>query len=232
VNGKVGLAKLVTVACVVAGLLGVGVAPALAAPVGADGVIHACLLTKGKKSMRGLLRVVAKPQACRKAKGEKPIAWNVGGTAGSPGPSGQAGPTGATGAQGASGPSGAAGLRGETGPPGSAAALEKTVTETLTKQAAKITELSGEVTTLTQELLSLESGLTGVEGTVGGLGSNLTALSATVGKTCAGLESVTGQTNALRTTLVGVNTALGLVKALVPALEIPAVPAALPSFKC
>lgn len=51
-------------------------------------------------------------------------------------------------------------------------------------------------------------------------------------KTCGGLEAVTGQTNALRTTLVGVNAALGLIKALVPALAIPAVPGELTKFQC
>lgn len=175
--------------------------PAAGAAVPAsDGVIHACMLTKGKKATRGLLRVVPSAAACKKRRGERPLQWSVAGPAGQQG-------SGATGAGGPAGPAGPAGPRGETGAPGlpgSAASLEKTVIETLASQAQQIQALTAE----------------------------LGALEATVAETCGGLETLTGQTNALRETLVGVNTALALVKALVPALAVPAVPTALPAFEC
>lgn len=169
------------------------------------------MLTKGKKETRGLLRVVARASACKKRKGEKPLAWSVVGPAGQVGATGREGSGGDTGPQ---GPAGAPGARGETGPQGvsgSVAALEKTVDETLAKQAQQISNLAGTVT---------------------GLTSDFSALEATVGETCAGLEAVTGQTNLLRETVSGINTALVLVKALVPAINIPALPAALPEFEC
>jgi hypothetical protein len=178
---------------------------AAATPAG-GGVIHACMLTKGKKATRGLLRVVPAASACKKRKGEKPLEWSVAG------PAGQSGSGGASGAQGATGDTGAQGA------PGSAATLDKTVTETLTSQAQQIQAL-------TTKLLALEGGLGSVE-------TGLSGVQATVAKTCSGLEAVTGQTNALRTTLLGVNTALGLVKALVPALAIPGVPGELTKFEC
>ncbi|HEY2714619.1 MAG TPA: hypothetical protein VGI73_00205 [Solirubrobacterales bacterium] len=166
-----------------------------AAPVASGGVIHACMLVKGKKARRGFLRVVPSAKSCKKRKGEKPIEWSVVGPAGQAGSQG-GGDAGPQGPAGPAGPAGADGPRGEAGaqgPTGSVAALE-----------AEIAELTGE----------------------------LAALKATVGETCTGLEEVTGQTNALRTTLVGVNTALGLVKALIPALAIPSLPAALEPFEC
>lgn len=72
------------------------------------GVIHACMLTKSKKATRGLLRVVPAAKACKKRKGEKPLEWSVAGPAGQP------------------------------DAPGSAATLDKAVTETLANQAQQI----------------------------------------------------------------------------------------------
>lgn len=183
---------------------------ASAAPVASGGVIHACMLTKGKKATRGLLRVVRSAKTCNKRKGEKPLEWSVAG------PAGQAGSQsgGDPGPQGSAGPAGAQGPQGETGAagtPGSTSALEKSFTETIAKQAAQIQALTAEVAALTSEVATVKT---------------------TVGETCTGLEEVTDQTNALRTTLVGVNTALALVKALVSALSVPGLPGALEPFEC
>ena len=86
-----------------------------AAPLASGGVIHACMLTKGKKATRGLLRVVPRASACKQRKGEKPLAWSVAGPAGQAGAAGRDGSGGAAGPQ---GPPGATGARGETGPQG------------------------------------------------------------------------------------------------------------------
>src|SRR5690349_6075891 len=90
-----------------------------AAPIGSSGVIHACMLTKGKKATRGLLRVVPKASACKKRKGEKPLAWSVAGLVGA---TGQPGGNGVAGPQGPAGATGAQGARGEAGPQGAAGA--------------------------------------------------------------------------------------------------------------
>jgi len=79
-----------------------------------NGVINACV-----NRHTGRVRVVAGPNACRR--GEQPLAWNVQGPAGPPGPAGvdgAPGPAGPPGAPGAQGPAGPAGARGPTGPAG------------------------------------------------------------------------------------------------------------------
>jgi hypothetical protein len=50
---------------------------ALAAPLSSGGVINACVLTKGKKATRGLLRVVPSVKKCKQKKGERPLSWTV-----------------------------------------------------------------------------------------------------------------------------------------------------------
>lgn len=74
-------------------------------------VINACAKKQG-----GRLRVVAKPNACRR--GEQPLSWNVQGPAGPPGPEGPAGPPGPAGEQGRQGEIGPAGPTGPAGPQG------------------------------------------------------------------------------------------------------------------
>jgi hypothetical protein len=79
-----------------------------------SGVINACV-----NRHSGRVRVVAGPNACRR--GEQPLAWNVQGPSGPPGPTGAdgaPGPAGPPGAAGAQGPPGATGARGPTGPAG------------------------------------------------------------------------------------------------------------------
>jgi hypothetical protein len=235
---------------------------ALATPGAGGGVIHACMLTKGKKATRGLLRVVPAAKSCKKRKGEKPIEWSIAG------PSGQAGAqgSGAAGPPGSPGATGAQGARGEAGSQGSAAALEKSVTETLTSQSLQIQSLTTKVSGLTGELLSLEGGVgslgttvsglggkvSSLEGTVGGvqttvgnLGTSVTNLSGSVGtletgltgvkstvtESCTQLTTLTSQSNAMGTTVNGVNTLLKGVP-LLSALNLPSAPTALTPFAC
>ena len=77
------------------------------APHDATAIIQACVRKDGR------LRLVAQKSDCRRA--ERPIAWNVRGAQGEPGPQAPAGPAGADGAP---GPSGATGPPGPAGPPG------------------------------------------------------------------------------------------------------------------
>ena len=89
-----GRRALSTVAVLLA-LAGLALAarPAAAAPIGSDGVVHACYKAKGKP--KGALRVVKPGKACKAKKGEKAIAWTV---FGSPGTTGSTGSTGSSGA--------------------------------------------------------------------------------------------------------------------------------------
>ncbi|MBS1886685.1 MAG: hypothetical protein JSU06_05795 [Actinobacteria bacterium] len=171
-----------------------------------NGVLHACLLTKGGKAQRGTIRVVNSAKECRKKKGEQALAWallGAGGTAAGPtGPPGPAGPTGATGPQGPQGENGGGG-----------------VLETVKTQGKEIEVLLGKVGSLTTELTKLEGGLGGVESTVSGLGHTVnhsieevkTELNGTIGnlKTnvvdplaskVTALEPLTGEVAALKTT--------------------------------
>src|SRR3954447_14233359 len=93
-------------------VLGLVLAPLAAAgkrPLVKNGVIHACLVTKGKKSQRGTIHVVSAAGKCNKKKGEQALTWGVAG------PSGANGAPGPAGAPGANGTPGAAGAQGEKG---------------------------------------------------------------------------------------------------------------------
>jgi hypothetical protein len=87
-----------------------------------NGVIYACVETRGNKQTLGDLKLAN----CHK--GFKPIAWNIRGprglrgvsSVGKEGPPGPAGPAGAQGPQGAQGIQGAQGPKGDKGDPGSA----------------------------------------------------------------------------------------------------------------
>ncbi|MBS1879110.1 MAG: hypothetical protein JST31_06320 [Actinobacteria bacterium] len=222
--------------------LALAAAPAAAAPLASGGVIHACILTKGKKASRGLLRVVATAKSCRKAKGEKPLAWNLAGPSGPAAAPGQQGPVGATGGPGPRGEPGADGAS------GSVAALETT----LNTQAQEIQALTTKVSGLTQDLLATEALLGSVNGTVGTLSATVTALTpkvgtlegkvgtletgltgvkATVNESCGQLTTLTTQSNALGTTINGVNALLKTVP-LLSALSLPSAPAPLEPFAC
>jgi hypothetical protein len=240
-------------------------ATADAVPLAKGGVIHACVLTKGKKASRGFVRIVAKAKACKKSKGERPISWSAAATSGVNGANGTAGPKGASGPAGANGAGGAPGAQGEKG---SAATLEKTLEETLAQQTKQVTELTAKVTSLTQELLGLETGLGKLEGlsktvegltseltplkalptTVANLGTNVTELTGkvgtteglvgtlqtTVGKTCEGLKTVTGQTNVLSGGLKSLTESLsvGSLLTLLGLAKLPTPPGTISTFEC
>jgi hypothetical protein len=107
-------------------VLGLVLAPLAAAGKGPrvkNGVVHACLKTKGKKSQRGTIHVVDSAKQCNRKKGEQALTWSLGtsttGTQGPAGPAGEtgaAGPTGKAGAAGANGANGGVGNTGATGP--------------------------------------------------------------------------------------------------------------------
>jgi hypothetical protein len=105
---------IVVAIAVTAAAAGAGVASHSVATTTASDVVHAC-----RNAKNGLLRAVAAGAACRR--GERALAWNVQGPAGSPGPVGPAGPAGSAGPAGPAGPGGPVGARGPvgaTGPPG------------------------------------------------------------------------------------------------------------------
>jgi hypothetical protein len=128
-------------------------------PIGRDGVVHACVVVKGKK--KGTIRVVPRAVSCKKRDGQRAIAWSMGGPDGT---KGAVGPQGATSAPGSSGTNGANGVAGAVGPAGQ---IEKSVLETIQTQSTIIDELTKQVTTL-------ETSLIGVEGTLEGACTQLT----------------------------------------------------------
>jgi hypothetical protein len=142
-----------------------------------NGIVHACLKTKGKKSQRGTIRVVNSPKQCKKKKGERPLTWSLAGpsrpAAGAAGPAGPPGPAGAQGATGAAGPVGPTGGNGGQGEKGSAAEVEELLKETISEQQKEIQVLLGNVGTLTTEVIDLESGLGTVKSSVAGLGQTV-----------------------------------------------------------
>ena len=102
---------VVAIVAATAAAAGAGIASHRVATTTASDVVHAC-----RNAKNGLLRVVAAGAACRR--GERALAWNVQGPAGSPGPLGPAGPAGSAGPAGPAGPVGAQGPAGAVGPPG------------------------------------------------------------------------------------------------------------------
>src|SRR3954469_5640773 len=111
-----------------------------------NGVIHACLVTKGKKSQRGTIHVVSSAAKCNKKKGEQALTWGVAGPAGANGAPGPAGVPGANGTTGGAGATGATGAQGEKG---SSAVIENSLKETIVQQGKTIELLTNEVETLT-----------------------------------------------------------------------------------
>ncbi|HEX2128757.1 MAG TPA: hypothetical protein VHF58_06025 [Solirubrobacterales bacterium] len=130
--------------------------PAAAAPIGSDGVVHACYKAKGKP--KGALRVVKAGKPCKAKKGEKPIAWTIFGAPG------------ATGAQGATG---------ETATGGATKQDLLTLLGLIQQQSTMIDQLTSQLDGLTGQLgsicdqLSLVTGQSNALRTViGGLGLN------------------------------------------------------------
>ncbi len=233
------LSALLVLALVVAPLAVAGKGPRVK-----NGVIHACLKTKGKKSLRGTIHVVNSPRQCKKKKGEQALTWALAGTTGSVGGTGTAteggtgsqgatGPRGASGSPGTAGTAGATGEKGAQGEKGSAAAIEDTLKETILSQSKEIEILLGKIGTLGGELLDLEQGLGTVKTSVTDLGTNLnkslgdvkTELDGTIGGVKTNLEgqiggaksNLEGQIGNLKTNVVDPLVAkVGLLEALEP----------------
>jgi hypothetical protein len=75
-------------------VLGLVLAPLAAAGKGPrvkNGVVHACLKTKGKKAQRGTIHVVSSPKQCKKKKGEQALTWSLTEATGAAGTAGTAG---------------------------------------------------------------------------------------------------------------------------------------------
>jgi hypothetical protein len=166
---------------------------ASAAPIGHDGVVHACYVVKGKK--KGTIRVVPRGVSCKRRQGQRAISWNM---------DGKTGNTGVTGEEGTSPDSGSDGVSGANGVPGAqgpAGQIEKSVLETIQAQTSVINELTKEVT-------NLETSLLGVEGTLEGA--------------CTQLSSVTKQTGLVEGVVKGLSLT-GVLGGLlnIPALPTP-----------
>src|SRR3954452_6518176 len=137
---------LLSAAFLVLGLVLAALAAAGQRPLVKNGVIHACLVTKGKKSQRGTIHVVSSAGKCNKRKGEQALTWGVVGPAGA---NGAPGPAGAPGANGTTGGAGATGATGAQGEKGSSAVIENSLKETIVQQGKTIELLTNEVETLT-----------------------------------------------------------------------------------
>lgn len=188
------------------------VVPALAVagrgPVARGGIVHACLKTKGKKSQRGTIRVVASARQCRRAKGERALAWSLLGSGGKQGMPGLQGPAGPAGPIGADGAPGAQGPRGERGP---AATIEDQLKETIADQSRTIEQLTTRVTSLTGELTDLEGSIEGVEAAVGGVEGTLGTVQGTAEAAEAAAASAIQQAGELTTKVAGQCSVLGQV---------------------
>lgn len=203
---------------------------ATGAPIGKNGVIHSCFKVKGKN--RGALRVVPGANRCRKLRGGwRPLSWSANS---SPGTSGQSGAQGSHGDGAQEGPQGNPGPEGKQGQQGIGGQVEKSLIDTVKTQTTEIDGLASQVTDLTDEVLGLEGeltdlsgGLTNLEGNVTGLGGDLLDIEDTVGETCAQLETVTEQSDKLRSSLLGSSVAV-----LGNLLNVPSPPSALGTFEC
>lgn len=184
-----------------------------------NGVVHACLKTKGKKSERGTIHVVNSARQCKKRKGERPLTWALGSphgaTTGPAGPSGPGGPAGPQGASGAQGPTGAAGQAAQ-------AAVVDTLKETISSQGKEIEVLLGKIASL--------------ETVAGGLTTTTDTLTASLKETCQqvgavgeGLETTGTALTSLATHLTTVNV-LGIP--IVGLGEVPPAPPVLPELDC
>jgi|GEM_PF-4758016 len=186
-------------------VLGLVLAPLAVAGKGPrvkNGIVHACLKTKGKKAQRGTIRVVSSPRQCKKKKGERALTWTLAGA-----PSGGTGAEGPAGPRGETGPAGATGERGPQGESGPTVTVEDPLAETVAGQSKEIQVLLGKVGSLTGELLDLEKGLGTVKTSLTDLGTNLdksladvkTDLNGTIGGVKTDLE---GQLGGLKTNVV------------------------------
>ena len=190
--------------------------PAAAAPIGSDGVVHACYKAKGKP--KGALRVVKPGKKCKAKKGEKAIAWTVFGT---PGATGSQGDTGAAATQGATKQD------------------LLTLLGLIQQQSSVIDQLTGQLGALGVDLDDLTSQLGLLNGDVNGLESILSGVTngelqsainavPVVTDLCDQLSAVTGQSD-------GLLSALGVVTNLLDPLvlgALPDLPDPLGAFSC
>lgn len=234
-------------ALLVLGLLLVPLAAAAKGPKVGNGVIHACLKTKGKKTQRGTIRIVSAAKQCKRKKGERPLTWSLLGP--SAGGNGADAAAGATGPQGPPGSAGATGPRGEQGPTGQGATVETVLKETIVHQSLEIEQLTTKLQSLTSGVVDLEGTVNGVKGTVAGLGQTVTGLNGTVGDlngtvgdlktTTEGLATkVTGQCNVLGSVIKETNEVNGGVGELTGVLKpllsgfLPKLPTNTPGVTC
>jgi hypothetical protein len=196
------IAPLVPVLLVALGLTVAPLASAATTPSVQNGVVHACMKVKGKRSQRGMIRIVGPTQKCNAKQGWKALNWNITGAAGAKGDNGAQGPAGAKGV------SGAIGSTGAQGPQGSSATVETQLKEVIAAQTDKIEKLTNEVSVLTGGLLNLTSTVQGVKGTLDSTVTSLTGLTGKVGTQCTALNSVSTEANGL---LGGVNQLTGLL---------------------
>lgn len=202
------IAPLVPVLLVALGLTVAPLASAATTPSVQNGVVHACMKVKGKRSQRGMIRIVGPTQKCNAKQGWKALNWNIAGAAGAKGDNGAQGPAGAKGAGGANG---STGPQGAQGPQGSSATVETQLKEVIAAQTDKIEKLTNEVSVLTGGLLNLTSTVQGVKGTLDSTVTSLTGLTGKVGTQCTALNQVSAQANGL---LGGVNQLTGLLGVL------------------
>jgi hypothetical protein len=196
------IAPLVPVLLVALGLTVAPLASAATTPSVQNGVVHACMKVKGKRSQRGMIRIVGPTQKCNAKQGWKALNWNITGAAGAKGDNGAQGPAGAKGV------SGAIGSTGAQGPQGSSATVETQLKEVIAAQTDKIEKLTNEVSVLTGGLLNLTSTVQGVKGTLDSTVTSLTGLTGKVGTQCTGLNQVSTEANGL---LGGINQLTGVL---------------------
>src|ERR1700761_1000557 len=157
------ITPLVSVLLVAQGLVVAPLASAATTPSVQNGVVHACMKVKGKRSQRGMIRIVGPTQKCNAKQGWKALNWNITGVTGAKGDNGAPGPAGAKGVNGNNGSNGAAGAHGEKG---AAATVETQLKEVISGQTKEIEKLTNEVSTLTGGLVNLTATVNGVEGTL------------------------------------------------------------------
>ena len=202
------ITPLVSVLLVALGLIVAPLASAASTPSVQNGVVHACMKVKGKRSQRGMIRIVGPTQKCNAKQGWKALNWNITGVAGAKGDNGARGP----------------GRRkrrqrhqrltaGAQGEKGSAATVETQLKEVIASQTSKIEQLTNEVSVLTGGLLNLTSTVQGVKGTLDSTVTSLTGLTGKVGTQCTALNAVSTQANGL---LGGINQLTGVLGILVP----------------
>ena len=206
--------QLVVASLCFAGVLAVVAVPASAqaAPIGTDGVINACYMTKGKT--KGAVRVVKAGKPCKRK--EKAVVWGVAGEAGSAG----------------------AGLSSDQVL--ALLQLMQQQANQIDLLTGRLVDLEGILAgisngDLTGLLDSLTGRITDLEGILAGISNgDLNALLDSLpvlDLVCGQLSTVTGQTNALRTVLGGLGLN-GILTGLGGLLNIPALPTALNPFNC